>query len=350
MRLADARIGWSSYSADFSAPGDRRRFAVYARERGLEYEQARIDRPYDLVLITHHSDLPTWIDRKRREGDRLKLVFELIDSYLSEPSTLRRILKGPLRFATGVDSSISFDFTKTLTEACSVADAVICATPEQQQAVLPFNRSAFISFDWFDDEIGEPKAEYQAGPKLNLVWEGQSSTVRHLHLIRDVLSGFAGRVQLHVVSDPLVPRALGRFRFPIHRALEGLSYEFRPWRRDTFAQDVKAADVAVIPIDPHDAFALGKPENKLIMFWKMGMPVLVSSTPAYDRAMSGAGLDLTCRNESDWRTKLQGLLDASAGERREIGRSGRRYAEQDYSIGQFMKPFDDAFASVGFAV
>ena len=32
--------------------------------------------------------------------------------------------------------------------------------------------------------------------------------------------------------------------------------------------------MAIIPIDLTDAFARGKPENKLVMLWQLGMPVL----------------------------------------------------------------------------
>ena len=42
MRLADARIGYAGYSRDFCAPGDRRRFAAYARLKGVPIEYAEL--------------------------------------------------------------------------------------------------------------------------------------------------------------------------------------------------------------------------------------------------------------------------------------------------------------------
>ena len=71
-------------AATLAAPGDRRRLAAYARMKGLQLEHAELGAPYDLAYVTYSSDLPGWVARKRREGDRLKLVFELIDAYFTE--------------------------------------------------------------------------------------------------------------------------------------------------------------------------------------------------------------------------------------------------------------------------
>jgi hypothetical protein len=353
VNLRDARIGWSSYSRDFSRPGDRRRFAAYAAERGLPYEQASLDRPYDVVLITHHSDLPGWIARKRRDGDRLKLVFELIDSYLADTSIARRLLKGLGRYALGTDSRISVDFLRRLTQTCSHADAVICSTIEQKEAIGRYNRNVHLSFDWFGDELGQPKRDFSRNGKLRLVWEGQSVTSGHLNCVADALNDLSNDVELHLVTDPAVHRYFGRFG--TYRTMDGLKplrceKVLHPWSRDSFAEQVKKADVAIIPIDTADAFAMGKPDNKLVMLWKMGMPVLATATPAYQRAMQGAGLDMLCRTAADWTQKLRDLLNASPVELEETARRGRDFADKTYTREAFMGRFDEVFASIGFGV
>jgi hypothetical protein len=95
VKLGAARIGFAGYSRDFGATGDRRRFAAYARLKGIPLEYAELNRPYDLVYATCSSDLAGWTRRKRREGGRMKLVFELIDSYLTQTNPLRRLAKLP---------------------------------------------------------------------------------------------------------------------------------------------------------------------------------------------------------------------------------------------------------------
>ena len=39
-------------------------------------------------------------------------------------------------------------------------------------------------------------------------------------------------------------------------------------------------DFGIIPVDQKSLFTLGKPENKLLLLWKLGLPVLVSNTKA----------------------------------------------------------------------
>ena len=48
-------------------------------------------------------------------------------------------------------------------------------------------------------------------------------------------------------------------------------------------------DLAVIPLPLDRPLERGKPESKLVSFWRMGMPVVTSSTPAYRRVDGGGG-------------------------------------------------------------
>ena len=45
---------------------------------------------------------------------------------------------------------------------------------------------------------------------------------------------------------------------------------------------VTEADIAVIPIDLSDPVAQAKPENKLMILWRLGMPVIASATRPID--------------------------------------------------------------------
>lgn len=353
MRLADARIGWSSYSADFSHPGDRRRFAAYAALRGLAYERASLEKRYDLVLATHSSDLPGWTQRKRVEGGKLKLVLELIDSYFVQQGVMRRYAKGMARFALGTESRLSPDFLKTLVRACEAADAVICSTLEQQETIRRYNPNVFMSFDHFAAELEAPKSDYSRADKLRIVWEGQATTVPNLQVIREPLNDLRDKVELHVVTDRLNYRHFGRFRpYPSMDALTGIECPkfFHEWQKDTFSRHVVAADVAVIPIDETNLLWRGKPENKLVLLWQLGMPVLATATPVYARVMAASGLAMACRNTAEWGGALQRMLDAPPAALQGIGTRARSYASDAYSTEAFAFRFDAAFRSIGFAV
>jgi hypothetical protein len=350
-KLADARIGYGGYSRDFAHPGDRRRFCAYAEQRGLTYEQAKIDRPYDAVLITHNGDIAGWTARKRRDGDRLRFVFELVDSYFEQKSPMRRFLKGTGRYALGTESRLSPDFYATLTKACEAADAVICSTLEQREAILRYNPNVIVSFDWFGGDLGPPKADYRRSERLRLVWEGQSTTVPNLQVLREPLNDLRDRVELHVVTDPSIHRYFGRFApYPSRQALQGIECPIvmHEWQRDSFHQHITSSDVAVIPIETRNRLWRGKPENKLVLLWKLGMPVLTTSTPVYERTMAAAGLDLACESSARWGEKLQQMVDASAAELERIGLQGREHARKAYSDATFLSVFDTVFSSIGF--
>ena len=351
MKLRDARIGYAGYSGDCSAPGDRRRFCAYAAARGLRFERADLARTYDLAVVTHNGDIPGWTARKRSAGAEFKFVFELADSYFAQTGLLRRWLKGTARYGLGMDTRLSPDFLETLVRACEAADAVICSTEEQRHTILRYNPNVFISFDDFGDDLGAPKSDYSRPGKLRLVWEGQSTTLANIQAVREVLNEFSDRIQLHVVTDPLIHRYFQRFgSHPAQNALRGIQCEivFHPWQLDSFSSDVTQADVAIIPIDPRNEFARGKPENKLVMMWQLGMPVLTSDTPAYHRAMGAAGLEMTCAGPAEWRRLLQRLIEAAPEELEKLGKQGRSFADARYSKDEFLSRFDAAFKATGF--
>lgn len=352
MRLSDARIGYAGYSRDFSVPGDRRRFGAYMRMKGLATEPARLSREYDVVLVTHNGDIPGWTKRKRRAGDEFRFIFELADSYFTQTGLPRRLLKGAGRYAIGMDSRMSPDFLRTLVNACESADAVICSTEEQRAEILRYNPNVFVSFDYFGDDLGPPKRDYRRGGRLRLVWEGQSTTLGNIQSIRGLLNRFKDDIELHVVTDPLIHRYFGRFgSYDSRDALRGIEcpIRFHRWQLESFSAHISSADVAIIPIDLSNAMARGKPENKLVMMWQLGMPALTSETPAYRRAMNGAGIQMCCASEEEWAARLQALIAANGGKLEEIGRHCRAYADTAYSKSEFMRRFDLAFEAVGLA-
>jgi hypothetical protein len=351
LKLVDARVGYAGYSDGFGAPGDRRRFSAYARLKGLRFEDARLSQPYDLAYVTYSSDLPGWIARKRREGDRLKLVFELVDAYFTETGLARRLLKGTARRLLGTDSRLSPDLQRTLVFACEAADAVVCSTDEQRETIRRFNSNVFISFDYFAEELGKPKSDYRRGGKLKIVWEGQSTTLPNLQVIRGPLNDLKDKLELHVITDPLIHRYFGRFgSYPAMDALRGIECDlhFHRWDRTTFSHEITACDIAVIPIDRANSLWWGKPENKLVLLWQLGLPVLTTATPVYRGVMDRAGLDMSCASASEWGSHLERLIAADASSLEAVGAKCRSFANKAYSKEEFMARFDQAFEAIGF--
>jgi glycosyltransferase involved in cell wall biosynthesis len=338
------------YSASLKAPGDRRRFVAYARARNLPFELARVGERYDIVVLSEVADISVWPDY--RQG---KIVYDLIDSYLSiSRANWRQLLRGPVWYALGKHKKFR-DYLSSLRALCRRADAVICTTDEQRQIISQFCSNVHIILDIHSTVATEIKTQYIANRPFRLVWEGLASNLPQLLTLSPVLRLFSAReyFELHVVSDPERPPFQGPlFRSDSQRLLARYfdRIRFHKWEEKTCAGIISSCDLAVVPIDLNDSFVAGKPENKLLLLWRMGMPVVTSATPAYRRAMQAAQTpELACENKSQWIAALERMMSNEAA-REDAARRGRLQAEKEYGSAELIARWDAVFASLGFPI
>ena len=347
-KLRSLRIGYVPYSHSLDRPGDRRRFVYYARQRNLPFEIADPSEKYDVVVVTENADLGIWSECAR---GGTKVVFDFIDSYLAIPrSNLKGRLRGFAKFLSGQNKHLRFNYWKACESLCARADAVVCSTEEQVREVYPFCKNVHVILDVQSPVVRTRKVDYRAGEVFNLVWEGLPCNVSQLYQIKSVLAKLQARrkVALHLITDLEFSRYLGRYgKVETVNLTRGLCehVHLHDWSEQTCSGIVCAADLAVIPIDLRDPFARGKPENKLLLFWRMGMPAVVSATPAYDRAMVRAGLSTTCRTEADWVDTLEKYMTDEECRRRH-GAVGRAFAESDYGEASILERWDKLFDSI----
>jgi len=346
--LEDMRIGYVPYSQALDRPGDRRRFAYYASKRGLRFEIADPEQEYDLVILSARADVSVWSCYPQA-----KLVYDLIDSYFAIPRTdLKGRLRGLFKFLSRQSRYLQLDYWKAIAGMCARADAVVCSTDEQRQDILKFCPNVHIVLDAHMDVTRTVKSDYRAGQPFRIVWEGLPQTLGSLALIRPVLDRLRERhpIEMHIVTDSEYFRYMGLYGktntlAEVLRILPDV--HFHEWRESDCADIICACDLAVIPLSLTDPFAAGKPENKLLLFWRMAMPVVTSASPAYVRAMRSAGMDLTVRNEADWLETLERLLGDEAA-RREAGTLGKAYTEREFSEARLLERWDAVFYSLGF--
>jgi hypothetical protein len=124
---------------------------------------------------------------------------------------------------------------------------------------------------------------------------------------------------------------------------------FHEWHEETCSNIIASCDLALIPIDLSDPFVRGKPENKLLLLWRMGMPVVVSATPAYRRAMADVGTPkLACASEHDWLETFNRML-TDEEMRHDAAVRGRQHAEMVQGPDAVLARWDDLFESLGFS-
>jgi glycosyltransferase involved in cell wall biosynthesis len=352
MILQNLRIGYVPATSDLSAPSDRRRFCYYARKRNLRFEIAEPSKTYDLVVLNQRADLSIW--HNYRKGNA-KIVYDAIDSYLAVRSgDVKGKLRGWSKFLTRQSRYPQLDYRRAVQQMCRRADAVVCSTEEQKKLILPFCGNVHRILDFQAGDITRIKTDYACGEVFSFVWEGLASSGIPMDMLREILEPIRHRrkIALHLVTD------LTYFRFhdlyvkcntvdQVHRTFNGFANKvyLYQWNAHMLSQIVCACDLALIPIPLDDAFRTGKPENKLILFWRMGIPVVTSATPAYERVMQQCGLSMACKNPQDWQETIGRYMNDD-GMRRYAGQIGRRFAEDYYSEEKILRRWDDVFSSL----
>jgi hypothetical protein len=66
--------------------------------------------------------------------------------------------------------------------------------------------------------------------------------------------------------------------------------------------------------------------------------------------MEAADVAMSCGTRDQWTRQLEKLIDSGADELEAIGSRCRGYANHAYSRARFLRPFDEALASIGFGV
>ena len=348
MRFSRVKIAYVPYSDNLDAPADRRRFVFYANERKIKFERADSKCIYDIVYLTYGCDLGVWIDYKRRNPS-VKIIFELIDSYLLQKPSILTLLKGPIRYILGYESNFFLDYKSALYEIIALSDAVVCSTELQRNDLLWLNKNIHVSLDFFGKDISlNRKINYKMSKKIKLVWEGQPYWVKDLLLLNDIFKNIDYDFEIKIITDRTANYYLGLRKLEISKILCELNcqYEFIEWNRETFVSQISDCDLALIPIDPSDSFAINKPENKLLFFWEVGIPVLTSDTPAYKRVMDMAGIDLYCSSGVEWREKIEKFIISDESSRKEISNMASIYLNKFHSKDLILSKWDLIFNSL----
>ena len=102
----------------------------------------------------------------------------------------------------------------------------------------------------------------------------------------------------------------------------------------------------MIPIDRSDKLMWYKPENKLLLLWQTGIPVLTTGTPAYKRVMQEAGIFMTCDTNEDWLDQLSKFRSLDETGRASIMQKAQHWLAENHSRQAICKKWDTIFESV----
>ena len=347
MNWDDLRIAYAPYHKDLTAPGDRRRFVFYANERKIKFDIADLSKKYDIVYLTYGCNISAWIEYKKKNPE-VKLVFELIDSYLLENTSILTIFRGATRYLLKKENKFWLDYKVALHEIIKIVDAVVCSTQAQKVGMLEFNKNVYTSLDYFSNDINYRKTSLKNSKKFKLVWEGQAHTVNNLLVLNDVFERLDIEFELYIITDPVIKSKVDFFDKKTSQVLSKLKckYYFLNWNKFSFSENIANADLAIIPIFSNKSMMWNKPENKLLLMWEIGIPTLTSTTPAYKQVMDAAGLNMYCSSSNDWVKKIEEYMKSPIQHRISIVKKANDYLREFHNKNRILKNWDEIFNSL----
>ena len=345
--LSAPRIGYVPHGPDLSRPMDRRRFPRYAARRGLEFEIVSGWDGRDIIVLSPSADVTKWANAPAGKS----VVVDLPDAFLAERRGLKQSFRGLAKWVVGELGRPVLDYHRALERLLERADAIVCSTEEQALKIGRYNHNVHPIMD-LNGEIGCQPPEVRTSDGLDILWQGLTATLPAIQQVLPALRSLAREreVRLHLVTDLLAPRYMNRFLSRPTKDLVadwGIDVRLYEWGIDTLTEIARCCDIGIVPVDLTDPMAVGKAENRMLIFWRLGLPVVASATPANERASSLAGLGdrVLCSTAEDWRLTLE-RLHVGPEERLEIVSAGQAVALSFYSEEALAQRWDRVFESL----
>ena len=345
------KVGYWPLSQNLQSAGDRRRIVFWAHARGHEIV-TDLSQSVDVIIASENTDFNSENISKRKSP----LIFDLVDAYLSPLNVFEDLARGVAKKFSGQISGEIKPFSKHVKDFCLEADAVICSSTEQKKIISPYNPNTHVILDSHDEVpfIKPIQPKHMKSNEFGILWEGQPATIRGVRQVSSTLAQLAitTRLQLNFVTDEKYFQFLGRhfqrdtlalLRRDIQEVHDKIN--IIPWSPNNLVETAKNSSVAMIPIDLSVPMQRLKPENRLLIMWRLGLPCLCSASPAYIRVSEAAGVSSTCENESDWHRKFTNLLNDPSFAYEEIVR-GQDYLHLYHNRITLLNKWDCAVESV----
>ena len=224
-----------------------------------------------------------------------------------------------------------------------MSDIVICASENQKNRILKFNKNVSVIYDFLDAEIYNYTSNHSSKKKtLNIFWEGQSNNIQEFNDVIKVFREFNKRkkIKMHFVTDETYVNNLKikeKTITYIERNFSGIEYEFFNWSIKNLNEVSQNCDLAVIPSsNKNREMFRDKSANKLHILWKLGLPTITSNNDAYKESMNAIGIDMICQTDQDWIDKLNFCYDNDKLIREDVIKA-KEFLNNNFSDEKIMK-------------
>lgn len=344
------KIGYWPLSSSLQSAGDRRRLVFWAEARGHTVV-TNLSQSVDIIVASENSDFNSKLFAQRQ----IPVIFDLVDAYLSPLNPFDDFARGLAKKLSGQISGNVRPFSHHIKDFCLSSNAVLCSSVEQEAIINQYNLNTHVILDSHDEIPFIDRSLDNFTPNNNdqILWEGQPATIRGVLQISSILVQLSKskNLQLNFVTDERYFQLLNKY---IKRNTSDLlKKDFReiipminivPWTQGNLVTTAQRSEVAMIPIDLSVPMQRLKPENRLLIMWRLGLPCLVSPSPAYTRVAHSAGVNAVCENPDAWLENFRELLENPIFARNEILR-GQNYLQENHTRAILLKKWDQAFES-----
>jgi len=349
--MRQLKIGYRPLSSTLKAAGDRRRLLFWAKNRGHEIV-IDLSQKVDVLVASENADFQSHYFNQTG----VPVIFDLVDAYLSPLNPWDDLARGLAKKLSGQISGNVKPFSLHVRDFCLTSNAVICSSPEQEAVIKPFNSNTHIILDSHDEiPLIDPKiTRRKPSSEKIILWEGQPATIRGVQQISSILFQLSKESDLHFdfVTDEKYFQLLGKFFKMdtlqlLKKDLGPMIDRIRiiPWTPDNLVASAKKSAISMIPIDLAVPMQKLKPENRLLIMWRLGLPCLTSPSPAYIRVASKAGVRAVCDSPKVWLENFSSLLSDPSFALEEVLR-GQSYLHENHNRESLLNKWDQAIESV----
>ena len=345
------KVGYWPLSPTFTAAGDRRRLVFWAQARGHTIV-TDLNQNVDVIVASENADFnsPYFAQRK------VPIILDLVDAYLSPLNSFDDLARGLAKRIIGHMSGSIKPFSHHVRDFCINSSAVICSSREQEEIIRHYSTNTHVILDSHDEIpfINPPNPGSPISDRYRILWEGQPATIGGVKIISSALLKLSKTAALNLdfVTDENYFQFLNKY---IEKSTLGLLEKdlgqlmdlvnIIPWSPNNLVERAKASSIAMIPIDLSVPMQRLKPENRLLIMWRLGLPCLTSPSPAYVRVARQAGVTSVCNTLEDWFVNFNRLLSEPDYAFGEIV-AGQNYLRENHNQAVLLKKWDLAFESV----
>lgn len=318
------------HSKDLSHVADRRLLAPWARDRGIQLVDSWEDSA-ELVFVNPKSPVNGYLKR----NFRTPMVYVLRDAYFLSEGILIDRLRSLSKCLIYRDSFSFAPYPEVLRKQLLRCEAVICACPEQEDQLQRYGISSSPILDVHNEygEVSDPV--WNTRDSISVLWEGGPSSIKSLKELTEPLNNLkntlGAQVILNVITSersPFIldsgPKYSTEFRVMGLRRESGVEIRLIPWTLENVREVASFSHFAVVPVDTGNQMNRLKAENRVLIAWRLGLPVLASPVDAHVRVAKSSGADIVCSNSQQWRTKMLELVTSRSAWERNV-RLGQSY-------------------------